>query len=462
VSEPTPPGGDDVPDRVLDELRLVFGEPDDVAALIDADADDDSAIDAVLDQAVLDQAVEPPEEQAVERHVEQAAGLTEPLIDPVIPAATAVDPLISAERAAHEPATPSVVAPAAGQTGKHTIVIGGDDSLPDAVYLDDGDLEALSRPSDEAGSRTTIVIGNELDSTGAFDAVEVPSRSMDPRVRARRVAVKRAKGRKRLLWAGLIALVVLLAVAVLAVFSSSLFAVETVDVQGASYTRLTDGPRLQAVIDEIMGEPVLLVDTLAAERELESIPWIERAFVKTDFPNRVMIDVRERLPLATFQGSDNRYRVIDRDGRVLSVLDGRPMDYMLLTGPAPDTEPGGMAGAPFAAAAQMISALPGEIRSLTISASVDATTGDLGLMIVRPPPPVDPAAEGEATGDSSVATTVAPAAGAPDEDDLVEVRIGSSSNLDNKLARLLQLLRNGIEGIVRIDVSTNEVSVTKG
>ena len=111
-----------------------------------------------------------------------------------------------------------------------------------------------------------------------------------------------------------------------------------------------------------MGEPVLLVDTLAAERELESIPWIERAFVTTDFPDRVLIDVRERRPLATFRGSDGRYRVIDRDGRVLGVLDGRPTDYMLLDGPAPDTERGGLAGTPFAAAAQMVGALPAEIR----------------------------------------------------------------------------------------------------
>jgi cell division protein FtsQ len=203
----------------------------------------------------------------------------------------------------------------------------------------------------------------------------------------------------------------------------------------------------------MMGEPVLLVDTLAAERELESIPWIERAFVTTDFPDRVLIDVRERRPLATFQGSDGRYRVIDRDGRVLSVLDGQPTDYMLLTGPAPDTEPGGLAGAPFAAAAQMISALPGEIRALTISASVDATTGDLGLMLL-PPLPVDP--------DAPPGETVPVRDEPPSDDDLVEVRIGSSTNLDGKLARLLQLVRDGLDDVARIDVSTNEVSVTKG
>ena len=45
--------------------------------------------------------------------------------------------------------------------------------------------------------------------------------------------------------------------------------------------------------------------------------------------------------------------------------------------------------------------------------------------------------------------------------DEIEVRIGSSSRLDSKLARLLQLIRDGLDGVVRIDVSTDQVSVTK-
>ena len=244
---------------------------------------------------------------------------------------------------------------------------------------------------------------------------------MDPRVRARRIAVKRAKGQRRLLWAGGVVGVVLLIVAVLAVFASSLFAVKEVVVQGAVYT---DRTQLQAVIDSMTGEPVLLVDTEAAERSLEEISWVELAVVTQQFPDTVFIDIRERQPLATFQGSDGRYRVIDRDGRVLDSLVGRPVEYMLLTGPAPDTDIGGLAGPPFAAAAQMVGALPAEIRSITLTASVDATTGDLGLVL---------------RGD-------------------IEVRLGGYDQLDSKLARLLKLVRGGLDGLVGIDVSTDDVS----
>lgn len=350
-------------------------------------------------------------------------------------------------------------APASGtsSSARPTIVIGGDDDLPDAVYLDD-DPGIAGRDRDpgdalaagEAGERETIVIGDELEASGAFDAVAIPSRSMDPRVRARRIAVKRAQGRKRLIWVAGVGGVVLVAVAVLAVFSSSLFAVERVDVQGAPYTQDRYADRLQVVIDQLRGQPVLLVDTQAAEEALEALPWIERAFVNTDFPNRVLIDVRERQPLATFQGSDGRYRVIDRDGFVLDVLDGRPASYMLVAGVGPDIEAGSSAGSPYAAAAQLVGALPAEIRDITVSATLDASTIDLGLIIQRIPQddPSDPAAD---------PTAPATDGAMPTEPELVTVRIGSFNGLDGKLARLLQLVREGLDDASPIDVSTDDV-----
>jgi cell division protein FtsQ len=375
VSEPTPPTGEFVPDSVLDELKIAF------------EAESLPSVD-----------------------------------DPFDPTVEIIDLTFDA------PLPP-----------RSTIVIGGDDELPDAVYLDDEELGSIATrlSGAETAGRNTIVIGDELDSTGAFDAVDVPSRSMDPRVRARRIAVKRAQGRRRLIWVFVGVGILLAAVAVLAVFASSLFAVKTVDVQGNVYT---DPVQLQAVIDTMQGEPVLLVDTAAAERSLEAISWVEVAVVRRRFPDSVFIDIRERQPLATFQGSDGRYRVIDREGRVLDVLDGQPVDYMLLTGPAPDTEVGGFAGPPFAAAAQMVSALPPEIRNITQTASVDATTGDLGLVLNGTP--ADASAGTEATS--------------------IEVRLGGYGQLDSKLARLLKLVRDGLDGIVRIDVSTDDVSVTKG
>ena len=378
MNEPRP-ADDQVPSTVLEELKLAFGDDD--AAEAPAVAEDPVPVEPVP-------------------------------VEPV-----PVEPV---------PVEPAPVEPA--PSARSTIVIGGGEELPDTLYLDDVIEGGDRRDGADGGVGRTILIGNDLDVSGAFDAVPVPNRQMDPRVRERRIAVKRERGRRRLIIIGSIAGVVVLLVAALAVLSSSLFAVERVDVQGATYSQDRYPDEFQAVVDGLLGEPVLLVDTMSAERDLEQIPWIERAFVTTDFPNRVLIDVRERLPVAALVGSDARYRVIDRDGRVLDVLDGRPRDYMLVTGPAPDVEPGELAGEPFALAAQLVSALPAEIRALTESVSVDATTGDFGLAF---------------TGG-------------------IDVRLGSFDRIDSKLARLLQRVREGLDGIVGIDVSTDEISDITG
>ena len=468
--EPTPAHGDDVPDAVLDELRQAFTgtppggptrpgvDPTEAADITElSDLTDDFILDDLtLGDLTLDDL--PVAELDDLHHLssdESGAGFHSGADDSLFAEAWVV--------AVPEPGATAGKDPPAGPSGpgqsdspratkhRNTIVIGGDDSLPDAVYVDDGDVASAAQgeaprsdrvPTETTapGDRGTIVIGDELEASGAFDAVSVPSRSMDPRVRARRIAVKRAQGRKRLVLVGGIGGAVAAVVAVLAVFSSSLFAVERVDVQGAPYTRERYGDRLQAVIDDMMGTPVLLVDTAAAEVELESLPWIERAFVTTDFPDRVLIDVRERQPLATYQGSDGRYRVIDRDGYVLDVLAGRPADYMLIDGIGPDLESASSAGSAYASVAQLVGALPPEIRDLTLGVSLDPSTGDLGLSIQVVQ------ADTSDTSDTSGGDLA-----------LIEVRIGSFNGLDSKLARLLQLVRDGLGDADRLDVSTDDV-----
>ncbi len=391
MSEPRP-SSEHVPAHVLDELKLAFD--DGPATAVEADPVPEPQPEPVHALAPVPEPVTVPE--------------PEPALEPT-------------------PEPEPEPEPEPGPAGaRATIVIGGGDAEPpDSVYLD----EVIDRRSDDRDDQgRAIVIGDDLDVSGAYDAVPVPSRQMDPRLRERRIAVKRERGRRRLIIVGSIAGVVVLVVTALAVLSSSLFAVDRVDVQGATYSQARYGEAFQAVIDDLMGEPVLLVDTEAAELALEQIPWIERAFVTTDFPDRVLIDVRERQPLAAIVGSDGRYRVIDREGRVLDVLTGRPRDYMLITGPAPDSEPGELTGTPFALAAQLVGALPSEIRALTESVSVDATTGDFGLTF---------------TGG-------------------VEVRLGSFDRIDSKLARLLQRVREGLDGVIGIDVSTDEISDITG
>ena len=385
-----------VPDAVLEELLAAFAakDPDTVDL-------DDPAIDHLLGIA----------------GAATGAGHRDPS-SPTVP-----DP---SDELARPLASPAKSQATQAVNPKGRVIVIGDDELPDAIYLDEESssrLREVHAGDDDTGERSTIVI-KDLDETGSIEALPARSSgSMDPRVRARRIAVRRAKGRKRLIWLAIAAAILLLLVGAVAVLASSLFDVRTVDVQGAVYT---DNAELSAIVDRLRGEAILLVDTRQVERDLEKIPWIESAQVKTNFPHTVFIDIRERKAIATFAGSDGKYRVIDRDGRVLDVIDGVPIDYMLITGANPDVEQGQFAGRPFASAAQLAIALPAEIRSRTESIGLDTTTGDLTL----------------------------------DMHDKLVVQLGNATDMQAKLVRLLSEVRSGLDGICALDVSTTEISRT--
>lgn len=216
--------------------------------------------------------------------------------------------------------------------------------------------------------------------------------------------------------------VIAVPVAALALLASPIFDVSEVKVQGATYT---DPALLATVIDGLIGDPVLLVDTKAIEKQLRADPWVESVKVATDFPHGVHIDIRERKPVAAFQGGDGRFRIIDYEGRVLDVIDGIPIDYMLITGDHPDTARGQFAGAPYSAAAELVLGLPAEISAVTESVGLNAATGALSLQL-----------DGGTT-----------------------VQLGDASNLDRKLARLLTQVRAGVAGLCEVDVSTSEVGI---
>jgi UDP-N-acetylmuramate dehydrogenase len=163
--------------------------------------------------------------------------------------------------------------------------------------------------------------------------------------------------RKQLLVVGgsLVAGVVL----ILIVLASPIVAVRNIDIEGAKYANST---LIETVSKSLRGKSVLTVDTNAAQRLLETDPWIESVRIKTYLPGRAVIEIQERTPVAWFLGVDNQGRVIDQDGRVLAVVNGRPTEYMLIDGTGPNLIAGAMASESYAAAAQLAMSLPDEIR----------------------------------------------------------------------------------------------------
>ncbi|MFK8023677.1 MAG: cell division protein FtsQ/DivIB [Ilumatobacter sp.] len=301
-----------------------------------------------------------------------------------------------------------------------TIAIGGDDDVPDAVYLDD-----------ELGAIDSGTVFIDDDGTGdAIAAKDATGRGIEPRLRQRRIGVRRAEGRRRLKWAAVVIGVVVAVVGALAVLGSSLFSVDDVDVTGLQNA---DPEAVLDVIDDITGRPVLMIDTDLAEDRLEAIPYVESARVRTDFPSGATIEIRERTPVATVQGADGLFRILDAEGRVLDVIPGQPVAFVLISGTTPlDLATGQFASVGYASASSIVTKLTPAVRSRLVSMSVTPDGADLRFVLVN----------------------------APGEN--IEVRLGEAIADDDQLERLVRLGRvpdevPGSDTTV-IDVSTAEAT----
>jgi cell division protein FtsQ len=316
---------------------------------------------------------DPPEPDGTDLLIDAPEPSPESISAPAAPRVIRIDDITGAIGDGTPTEAPAPIPPPEPGTTPKVISIDADD-LPDAVYVA-GSLEG-------DGSRSIVFI--EDDTSG--DAMNAESdrdlrRGIEPRMRERRVQVKRAQSRKRLRWVVAAGVLVLIGIGALALVGSGVFAVreENVFVTGNVYT---DPERLQAVIDDLVGTPTLLVDTQAAERRLEQIAWVDEAKVTVSFPYSAAIEIRERQAMATYRGPDGRFRVLDRDGRVLDVLDQYPIAYVLVVGPDPvDLEAGQFAPDGYAAAAELAKNLTGSVRGQVDRIEVTANGSSLVMWL---------------------------------------------------------------------------------
>ena len=221
--------------------------------------------------------------------------------------------------------------------------------------------------------------------------------------------------RKRLVTAGF-GVVIFIGLALI-VLASPIVAVRTVQVEGAKYA---DAALVRSVSDSLKGKSVLTVDTKTARERLESDPWIKSARITTSLPSRVMIQINERIPVAWFLGVDNRARVIDEDGLVLSVVEGRPTQYMWIEGTGSNLTAGASSTATYRAAGQLAMSLPSELAPMV---------KHLGV-----------------AGSEQITMTLKTG---------TVINFGAPVDMRNKLVNVVVLLRRqDVNSIISIDVST--------
>lgn len=274
---------------------------------------------------------------------------------------------------------------------------------------------AETRPrTKNVDGRTRVVI---TDDTAAPAKV-----SGQARFRERRIAARRAEGRRRLRIVVIIGSIVAVVVVALVLLASPLLSIRTIDVEGVVYA---DPERVGEVVASLRGDAILTADLHGAEKALEEIAWVREARVSMHLPRRVSIQIDERDPIAFYRAVDGFNRVIDLEGRILDVIEGDLVEFPPIQGTGPNLSAGDFVDQPFLGAAQLVNALPRELRLRLVSLAV-TPDGEVSLLLT----------------------------------DDVTVLFGRPDQFQDKLVALVnEIKRQGSRSYSVIDVSTGEASV---
>ncbi|KAB7741057.1 FtsQ-type POTRA domain-containing protein [Nostocoides sp. F2B08] len=222
-------------------------------------------------------------------------------------------------------------------------------------------------------ARTTIV----GDRSGRASTSASTSASTAAAVTAQERFDRRIRARRRRAWqlGAALAVVTLMTVAGWwALWRSDWFLVESVVVTGVE-ERWEASIRAAAAVP--MSQPLVEVDTSAAERSVSEVGIVREVRVVRSWPTTISIEVMPRLPVLAAQQPDGDVAVVDRDGAVIEVVPAAPENL-------PRVLAAGEAGASqdaYRSAWRVMSALPDGLLSQVTTATVssaDLVTLDLG------------------------------------------------------------------------------------
>jgi cell division protein FtsQ len=198
---------------------------------------------------------------------------------------------------------------------------------------------------------------------------------IDPRISARRIAVQRAEGQRRLhrlLWVG-----GCLALAVLALGATRtpLLDLDDLDVRGADPAAVAEALAPTGIR---RGTALVDVDLAEGRAALEALPWVAKAELRRAWPGTLEVRVVARQPVASVAVAGGAALVAE-DGVVVAVGDGTA-DLVPVEGPA-TLAPGDRLDQPEQLA--VAAALPAELRPLVASVGAGDGAGAVVLHLAE-------------------------------------------------------------------------------
>ncbi|GAA5204501.1 FtsQ-type POTRA domain-containing protein [Microbacterium jejuense] len=212
---------------------------------------------------------------------------------------------------------------------------------------------------------------------GDTDDPEVGFREVWKAARARRKALRAEvrrftvrQRRRRAIWLGAAASLILLALGTIGAAYSPLFGVEKISIVGAQQLNAAD---VAHALSGQLGTPLPLVDESAVKKALVAFPLVETYALEARPPHELVVRIVERTPVGLIETRAG-YTLVDAAGVALSTTATPAAGTPVLT------ITGGVDSDAFAAAGQVMRSLPDDIRA-QVTAVTASTPDDVTLTL---------------------------------------------------------------------------------
>ncbi len=158
-----------------------------------------------------------------------------------------------------------------------------------------------------------------------------------------------------------------------ALLGSRLLVVRSITVTG---THLVTPAQVLAAADVPLGTPLLRVDTAQVARRVEGIRQVASATVSKDWPDHLVIAIRERVPVVAVRMAGGGYDLVDATGVIVRWTESAPAGLPLFLTSLPG---GALRGDPaLAQASAVLAELPSWLAKSVAELTVTGTAGGSG------------------------------------------------------------------------------------
>jgi cell division protein FtsQ len=156
--------------------------------------------------------------------------------------------------------------------------------------------------------------------------------NIDPRISARRTAVTREQGRRRLRLVLVLVILTALLAGVWFLAHSSLLSARSVTVVGATHET---ADQVEVAGDLNSHRPLVDINTATAAAAIAQLPWVKSAKVSVHWPDGVRVVISEEVPALAMAEAGGAWAELSADGRIVTTVTTQPPGLMVISGPTP-------------------------------------------------------------------------------------------------------------------------------